>query len=406
MIPANRSACLHAIALGILLGLPADAADAQAPKPVPSQQNVGQEHLGQEHAQGEAARQAPPSSTPRKPAPHEPAMHAPALQIATLGGGLQDAQQATLFKPFIERTGTSLRVQGWDGSLSTLQTRAAAGEGGWDLVLMEDAPLRLACRKGLFIPEPQRPDGGPPVPDSPGTGCGVTAWRESIVLAWDKSRVDLMPTWADFWDVARRPGKRGLKRDPRGTLEIALLADGVAPEDVYRTLQTPDGINRAFHKLDQLKPYIVWWQTPAEAVQIIESGAVLMTSAPSGEIATADRIGNRRFGTQWAQSLGDVLDWGITRTASLPAREAARNLMAFIQQPDQKQAFSAAYLAPMPPATTPAKPQATTPKAAPASADAPPGATHRDDTLMLDEEFWTSRLEPLRSRFEAWIGAK
>ncbi len=404
MIPATRSSNLRALALGVLLGLPGIAAEAQNSR-------LAQ---GQDHAGGEATPQKqPPSGASRKAAPHEPSVHPPALQVATLGGGLQDAQQATLFKPFTEQTGTGLHVQGWDGSLSTLQKRAAAGDDGWDLVLMEDAPLRVACRQGLFIPYPQQPGAQQPgaqptaaqqagAPDSSGVGCGVAAWRESIVLAWDKSRVDLVPTWSDFWDVARRPGKRGLKRDPRGTLEIALMADGVAPDDVYRTLDTPDGINRAFRKLDQLKPYIVWWQTPAEAVQIIESGAVLMTSAPSGEIAAADRIGTHRFGTQWTQSLGDMLDWGITRTASPVAREAARRLLDFIQQPAQKQAFAAAYLAQTAPSTAPV----AAPPAASGSADAASESTQRNDTLMLDEAFWATRLEPLRSRFDAWIGSK
>ena len=380
--------CLRGMALCLLLGPLACAAEAQDLK---TDQHQGRTEDGAPERQSQG--QTPPAA--RKQPSHETSPHGPALQIATLGGGLQDAQQAVLFKPFTDQTGASLRIQGWDGSLSTLQKRAAAGDDGWDLVLMEDAPLRVACRQGLFIPNPQQSAARPLAPDSPGSGCGVAAWRESIVLAWDKSRVDLVPTWADFWDVARRPGKRGLKRDPRGTLEIALMADGVAPDDVYRTLQTSDGINRAFRKLDQLKPYIVWWQTPAEAVQIIESGAVLMTSAPSGEIATADRVGNRRFGTQWSQSLGDVLDWGITRTATPLARDAAVRLLAYIVQPDQRQAFSAAYLAQSTPATV-----STAPNAAPA------GSAHRDDTLMLDEEFWAAHLEPLRSRFESWIGAK
>ena len=67
----------------------------------------------------------------------------------------------------------------------------------------------------------------------------------------------------------------------RGNLEFALIADGVAPADVYKVLATADGVDRAFRKLDQLKPYIVWWQTGAEAAHILASGDVLMTSAPS-----------------------------------------------------------------------------------------------------------------------------
>ncbi len=64
------------------------------------------------------------------------------------------------------------------------------------------------------------------------------------------------------------------------------MADGVAPADVYKTLSTSDGVDRAFRKLDQLKPYIEWWSADAEAAHILASGDVLMTSAPSGQIAT------------------------------------------------------------------------------------------------------------------------
>ena len=357
---------------------------------------------------GGAAAEPPTPTASRAAVSRQASAHPDALQVASLGGGLQEAQQATLFKPFNDQTDIALHVQGWDGSLSTLQKRAASGAVGWDLVLMEEAPLRVACRQGLFIPDPRSTGDRADRPDSTGAGCGVSAWRESIVLAWDKGRVDSTPTWADFWDVARRPGKRGLKRDPRGTLEIALMADGVAPSDIYRTLQTPDGINRAFRKLDQLKPYIVWWQTPAEAVQIIESGAVLMTSAPSGEIATADRLGNRHFGTQWQQSLGDVLDWGITRSAGPAARDVARHLLDFTRQPDRAQAFAAAYLAqanPSPSTTA----TAADPPGATASTDKPAPAApvpRHADTLMLDEDFWAAQLEPLGRRFEAWISAK
>ena len=34
---------------------------------------------------------------------------------------------------------------------------------------------------------------------------------------------------ADFWDVTKFPGKRGLRKGVIGNLEIALMADGVAP---------------------------------------------------------------------------------------------------------------------------------------------------------------------------------
>lgn len=56
------------------------------------------------------------------------------------------------------------------------------------------------------------------------------------------------------------PGKRGLRKGAKYTLEIALLADGVKTEDVYKVLNTPEGVTRAFAKLDQIKPNIQWWR--------------------------------------------------------------------------------------------------------------------------------------------------
>jgi putative spermidine/putrescine transport system substrate-binding protein len=309
------------------------------------------------------------------------AQHGPTLSVASLGGGLQAAQQAILFAPFTHETGEPVRLDSWDGTLATLQHRAQSGSEDWDLVLMEDGPVRIACREGLLVSDPRTADPANTAPDSSGQDCGVAAWQMNLVLAWDKSRVDMAPTWADFWDVARRPGKRGLRRDPRGTLEIALMADGVAPDEVYRTLATSDGVDRAFRKLDQLKPYIVWWNKPAETVQIVESGAVLMTSAPSGEIATANQDGRRNFGTQWAQSLGAALDWAVLRTTVPEHRAAAQRLLAFVTDPARQAAFLSGYAA--------------------APADA-----HQRATLMMDDAFWADHLVPLRQRFDAWLDGK
>ena len=362
--------------------------------------------------QAPAAAGAHPSkaAASRSPDQHPPA---PELSVASLGGPLQDARQAALFTPFSKQSGVQVQLHGWDGALATLQAQAQTrgdkgGSGGWDLVLMEEAPLRVACRQGLFLSRPLAANASDILPDSSGRDCGVPAWRMNLVLAWDKSRVDMTPTWADFWDVARRPGKRGLRRDPRGTLEIALMADGVAPDEVYRTLATPEGVDRAFRKLDQLKPYIVWWNTSAEAVQIIDGGAVLMTSAPDDEVVTADQASHRNFGTQWAQSLGIRVDWGVPRATTPERRVLAQQLLGFLADPVHQ---------PDPPATHPAMPstQATGEKppsgqpatpAPEAAKDAPGSDGHRRATLMMDDAFWSDHLVALRQRLDSWIDLK
>src|SRR5208283_5467297 len=97
----------------------------------------------------------------------------------------------------------------------------------------------------------------------------------------------------------------------RGNLEFALMADGVAPADVYKTLSTSEGVDRAFRKLDQLKPYIEWWSTDADSAHILASGDVLMTSAPSDQVATRTDREHKNFGLQFAGSLFELQSWVI-----------------------------------------------------------------------------------------------
>lgn len=324
------------------------------------------------------------------------------ITVTSLGGALQDAQQKAFFGPFTAASHIPVRLAGWDGLLATLQNRARLGVPGTDrdLVLMENSSVGISCQQGLFMPVDPAWLAGSPPPNAI-SRCGIGALRTDLVLAWDKSRIDTAPSWADFWDVARRPGKRGLRRDPRGTLEIALLADGVAPDEVYRTLGTADGLDRAFRKLDQLRPYIVWWDTPAEAVQIIESGAVLMTSAPNGEVASANQVGHRDFGIQWQQSVSMMLSWAIPGrpvTSEIGAEREARirQLLSFMNDParqaDFVQRYAAVSLVPGVPPAGQALPE-----------DSPATPEHLHDALAEDDGFWLTHLEQVKARFDTWI---
>ncbi|MEL6078769.1 extracellular solute-binding protein, partial [Stenotrophomonas maltophilia] len=71
-------------------------------------------------------------------------------------------------------------------------------------------------------------------------------------------------SWADFWDTKQFPGKRGLRKGAKYTLEFALMADGVPRDQVYQVLRQPGGVDRAFRKLDQIKTQIQWWESGAQ----------------------------------------------------------------------------------------------------------------------------------------------
>ncbi|WP_338029922.1 extracellular solute-binding protein [Gluconacetobacter takamatsuzukensis] len=291
-----------------------------------------------------------------------------ALVVNSLGGALGSAQDKAFFRPFAAQKGFGILRYVWDG---TPQPRTAHGTGhAWTVALMEDSTVRAACMQGTLL----RLGGAPGSADA----CGVPALREGIALAWDRGRIPVAPHWSDFWNVVRYPGKRGLRKDPRSTLEIALMADGVAPADVYAVLGTPEGVARAFRKLSQLRPYIVWWTSPAESARIIGNGSVLMTSAAGGEVAAAG-TGQRDVGLQWEQSLDEGLSWGVAPDLDRAALDRARSLLHFMAQPEQVARFAGLYHA------------------------HPDGSAAQP--LPMDASFWQEHLPDLSRRFADWLAA-
>ena len=81
------------------------------------------------------------------------------------------------------------------------------------------------------------------------------------------------------------------------------MADGVAPKDVYKTLGTNEGVERAFKKLDQLKSNLVWWEKGSQPPQLLAAGEVAMTDAYNGRIAAANDKDKKNFKIVWTNNL-------------------------------------------------------------------------------------------------------
>ena len=78
-------------------------------------------------------------------------------------------------------------------------------------------------------------------------------------------------------------------------MEVALMADGVEPKDAMKVLAAPGGVERAFKKLAELKPHIIWWKSGDESMRNILTGDVVMTFAWNGRVAGANRANNRKL---------------------------------------------------------------------------------------------------------------
>ena len=85
-------------------------------------------------------------------------------------------------------------------------------------------------------------------------------------------------SWADWWDVKKFPGARSMRNHPTDNLEFALIADGVPKDKLY-----PIDFDRAFKKLDQIKPHVtVWWSTGQQPAQLLLDKEVVLATGWNG----------------------------------------------------------------------------------------------------------------------------
>ena len=217
----------------------------------------------------------------------------------------------------------------------------------------------------------------------------------ATVLSYDGAKLSDGPTKiADLFDVEKFPGKRGLWKDPSTNLEFALLADGVPTDQVYAMLATPEGLDRAFAKLDTIKDSIVWWEAGAQAPQLLASGEVVMTTAWNGRIYNANKEG-RDFRIVWDNQILDSNYWVIPKGAKNP--EASLDFIKYAVEPEVL-AATTKYI-PYGPVRASAAPFVTPEDAA----NLPTSPENLTVALTLDNAFWADNGDEIRKRFTTWL---
>lgn len=316
---------------------------------------------------------------------HPVRVRPPAIVVGVPPGTLSTVLNDVLWRPFIRNTHQRVTAVIWDGTLSTLRQKPGAARHNWSLLLVEDEVAQAGCRDGVFLASEAVASAAQ---DS--TACYSAGPSLDFALAWDTSRFHGTPNWADFWDVARHPGKRGLRADPRSTLEVALLSDGVPPDAVYRVLSTPEGLDHAFRRLNQLRPYIVWWTTSTEAIRILTTGAALMGMAATVDVlATNAASPNPGFGLLPSPLFRVNYDWVIPSDTARGIA-AARGLRTWATAPEQKNALTLRL-------------SGTQDGEMAQIIRTGPGIPHFLPPLPLNNAFWHDHLPAIEERFRQWM---
>jgi putative spermidine/putrescine transport system substrate-binding protein len=326
-----------------------------------------------------------------------PAAAADELTIMATGGAWQAALRQAWFEPFAQKTGIKINEQEYLGDLGKIRAMVETGDVPVDLVTVETATVLQGCDTGVLerLDYSKIADRARFLPGS-ALDCGVGLDVYGDVLAYDSTVLKQAPTSVlDIFDTKRFPGKRALRKFPAQNLEWALMADGVPIAEVYKTLATPEGVTRAFKKLDTIKKDVVWWEAGAQPPQLLASREVVITTAWNGRIQNAVDTEHKPFTIVWKDQILEYDMIAIPKGAK--NRDLAYKQVAYIAQPEVNAQLG--KFIPYGPVRTDAGEFVP----AEAAARLPTSPEHMQAHLVADTEFWGDHGEDLVRRFNAWL---
>jgi len=339
---------------------------------------------------------------------------AQAQEVTVLGwgGAYTNSQVEAYHKPFTAQTGIKVNSVDTDNPAIPIKAQVEAGNVTADVAVVELADAIRLCDEGLLVEIdhstlPAAPDGTPAIEDfieGSLTDCMVGTDVFSTVIAFNtEAFTGAAPaTIADFFDTATFPGKRGMRKTAKANLEMALMADGVAPGDVYDLLETDEGVDRAFAKLDTIKDDIIWWEAGAQPPQLLADGEVTMSAAYNGRIFNAAITEGQPFEIIWDAQVYEVEGMVIPKGA--PNMEAALEFVKFATS-TEPQAAAAEWISYGPPrqsssalvgvfqgdGKTDMKPHL------------PTAAANLTNALNSSHGFWADQETEMNERLNAWL---
>ena len=179
------------------------------------------------------------------------AASAGSITAVSWGGAYTKSQVEAYHKPWAKKTGHTVVSEDYSGGLAEVKAQVESGNVTWDVVDVELSVALQGCDEGIL--EVIDPSTLPPAPDgTPATDdfmdgslqeCAVGNIVWSTIYAYDKTKFTNAPTtMADFFDVEKFPGKRGMRKLGKAMLEMALMGDGVpasaADSNTHLTLRT------------------------------------------------------------------------------------------------------------------------------------------------------------------------
>ena len=256
------------------------------------------------------------------------------IYVNTWGGSWTVAEEAAFFKPFTDQTGIRVRTVA-PVSYAKLKAQVQSGNYEWDITAITQADLLRAEREGLVEPVDWTVVKKDKLfPNAVyANGLAYCALGTNLAYRKDKFPQGGPKSWADFWDVKKFPGSRSMLNNAVRTVQFALVADGVPVDKVF-----PLDIDRAFRKLDQIKPHIkVWWTQGNQSQQLLRDGEVDMIVMWNARASELQQQGYP-VDLVWPGATITTTMWGVAKGAS--NRKPAWEFLQFAVQPKPQADFA------------------------------------------------------------------
>ncbi|EAU45181.1 MULTISPECIES: extracellular solute-binding protein [Salipiger] len=341
---------------------------------------------------------------------------ADSMTLVSWGGAYQRSQDEAYVKPYLEMH-PDVSVS-WDESsneaVARLRAMNEAGNITWDLVDVVAADAIRLCDEGLameYDPEDLLAEGddGTSAEDDFGdlivSDCFIPQIVYSTTVGYRTDLVgDTAPTdICALFDLEAYPGKRALERRPINNMEWALYCDGVAKDEIYDVLETPEGQDRALAKLDSIKDETVWWSAGADTPQLLADGEVIMGSTYNGRLFSVIEEQDQPVGMLWDMQVFDLDGWIIPTGLSDESLARVKDFVMFATD-TQRLADQAKYIS-----YGPAR-QSSAPlvgehaelgiEMAP---HMPTDPANAENTLLYNYEFWADYRDDIDAKFQSWL---
>jgi putative spermidine/putrescine transport system substrate-binding protein len=305
---------------------------------------------------------------------------------------MEEAEVPAYFQPFTSKTGTRIRPVS-PVSFAKLKAQVQSRHFEWDVSSTGKTDVQAAVHEGLLEPiDFSIVDRSKLAPDMIYGDHSIANMSLAIGLVYRKDRFPNggPQSWADFWDVKQFPGTRSLYTRSYTNLSFALLADGVPIDKLY-----PLDLDRAFRKMDEIKPHIkVWWQQGSQSQQLIRDGEVDMICMWN---ARAQELIDQGLPLEivWNQAENAMGTWFVPK--GTPRAKWAWEFINLAVQPDHQAAFCNRL------PYGPSNPRAfefISPENARKMPTWPP---HLRESFSPDDAWLATRMTGLRERWAQWM---